>query len=185
MAGYYINPLDDLAGGIQDFLRHRQEVPVTTEYTSLAVSTPTQERPSWDETWLRVAGIMAARSTCPRKHVGAVLVSPENRVLSTGYNGAPAGEPHCTDVGCLTDSEGHCIRALHAEMNAILGCTNESRGGIIYVTHFPCLACVLVLVQAGIQRLVCPPAPNKERYNAARRILDHQDVAITTMEVDI
>jgi len=74
-------------------------------------------RPDWDLYFIRIAKEVASRSTCPRAAVGAVIVK-DNRILATGYNGAPAGEPHCTEVGCdMVD--GHCQRAVHAETNAI------------------------------------------------------------------
>ena len=74
-------------------------------------------RPDWDLYFIRIAKEAAQRSTCPRASVGAVIVK-DNRILATGYNGAPAGEPHCSDVGCLMVGD-HCKRAIHAETNAI------------------------------------------------------------------
>lgn len=74
-------------------------------------------RPDWDLYFIRIAKEIASRSTCPRAAVGAVVVR-DNRIISTGYNGAPAGKPHCEDVGCLM-IDGHCKRAIHAETNAL------------------------------------------------------------------
>lgn len=74
-------------------------------------------RPDWDTYFIRIAKEVASRSTCPRAAVGAVITK-DNRILATGYNGAPAGEPHCIDVGCLMKDE-HCRRASHAEANAM------------------------------------------------------------------
>lgn len=74
-------------------------------------------RPDWDLYFIRIAKEVASRSTCPRAAVGAVIVQ-DNRILATGYNGAPTGAPHCTEVGCQV-VDGHCIRAVHAEINAI------------------------------------------------------------------
>ena len=74
-------------------------------------------RPDWDTYFIQIAKEVAKRSTCPRAAVGAVIAK-DNRILTTGYNGAPAGEEHCTDVGCLMENE-HCQRAVHAETNAI------------------------------------------------------------------
>ena len=74
-------------------------------------------RPKWDLYFIRIAKEIASRSTCPRAAVGVVIVK-DNRILATGYNGAPPDEPHCTDVGCLM-VDGHCQRAIHAETNAI------------------------------------------------------------------
>ncbi len=75
-------------------------------------------RPDWDTYFIRIAKEVAARSTCQRASVGAVIVK-ENRILATGYNGAPEGEDHCTEEGCRM-YDGHCIRTIHAEENAIL-----------------------------------------------------------------
>ena len=75
------------------------------------------KRPDWDEYFLAIAKDVASRATCPRASVGAIIVK-DNRILSTGYNGAPPGEPHCTDIGCdMVD--GHCQRTIHAETNAM------------------------------------------------------------------
>lgn len=75
-------------------------------------------RPNWDLYFIRIAKEVASRSTCPRAAVGAVIVR-DNKILATGYNGAPAGEPHCTDVGCMVVDE-HCVRTIHAEENAVI-----------------------------------------------------------------
>ena len=97
----------------------------------------------------------ATRSTCPRKHVGAVIVR-DRTLLSTGYNGSIRGAPHCTEAGCLM-VDGHCVRTLHAEQNAIiqgaLHGVNVS-DSTIYVTHQPCLVCAKMIVNAGIERVV-------------------------------
>ena len=74
-------------------------------------------RPDWDTYFISIAKEISQRATCPRAHVGAVIVK-NNRILATGYNGAPAGEPHCTDEGCQMVDD-HCQRAIHAETNAI------------------------------------------------------------------
>ena len=82
-------------------------------------------RPDWDTYFIRIAKEVSSRATCLRAQVGAVVVK-DNRILSTGYNGASAGEHHCSDEGCLM-YEGHCIRCIHAEENAIM---NAARFGI-------------------------------------------------------
>ncbi len=74
-------------------------------------------RPDWDLYFIRIAKEVSSRSTCPRAAVGAIIVK-DNRIISTGYNGAPAGEPHCTDIGCDM-IDGHCKRTIHAEANAL------------------------------------------------------------------
>jgi len=112
-------------------------------------------RPSWDDYFMEIAFTVAQRSTCDRAHVGAVLVR-DRRILATGYNGAPAGLPHCDDVGHLM-VDGHCVRTLHAEQNAIIqGALHgvSTQGATAYVTHQPCLTCAKMLINAGIRRVV-------------------------------
>ncbi|MCS7221771.1 MAG: cytidine/deoxycytidylate deaminase family protein [Anaerolineae bacterium] len=112
-------------------------------------------RPSWDEYFMGIAFQVAKRSTCDRAHVGAIIVK-ERRILTTGYNGAPAGLPHCDDVGHLMIN-GHCVRTLHAEQNAIIQAALHGvsvQGGTIYVTHQPCLTCAKMIINAGIVRVV-------------------------------
>jgi len=112
-------------------------------------------RPGWDEYFMEIARTVATRATCPRAAVGAVITR-EKRILTTGYNGAPRGVPHCTDAGCLM-VDGHCLRATHAEANAIVqgalhGVSLE--GGTAYCTHEPCAGCSKLLISAGIVRIV-------------------------------
>ncbi|NOZ51155.1 MAG: dCMP deaminase [Chloroflexi bacterium] len=112
-------------------------------------------RPSWDEYFMCIALQAAKRSTCDRAHVGAVIVR-DRRILTTGYNGSPSGLPHCDDIGHLL-VEGHCLRTIHAEQNAIVqaGYLGVSvRGGTLYVTHQPCLTCAKLIINAGIRRVV-------------------------------
>jgi dCMP deaminase len=112
-------------------------------------------RPSWSDTLLTVAVAMAERSTCPRAQTGAVITDPDHRVLATGYNGAPRHLPHCTEVGCLV-VDGHCVRALHAEENAILQAARAGtalEGAQLHCTHRPCIHCAKLVVQAGITRV--------------------------------
>ncbi len=121
------------------------------------------ERPSWDEYFMTITREVAGRSTCLRAKVGAVMVR-DRSILATGYNGAPAGMPHCIDAGCLVYEsrtpdgglEENCFRTIHAEMNAI---AQAARNGIridgadIYVTHTPCVHCFKVIVNTGISRV--------------------------------
>lgn len=104
---------------------------------------------------MQIAATVAQRSTCNRAHVGAVIAR-DRRILTTGYNGSPAGLPHCDDAGHLM-IDGHCVRTLHAEQNAIIqaalhGVTIE--GATVYVTHQPCLNCAKMIINAGITRVV-------------------------------
>lgn len=100
------------------------------------------------------AHIVALRSTCTRLMVGAIIVR-DNRMIASGYNGSVADGTHCIDEGCYV-VDGHCVRTVHAEANAILQCarfgvsTNDTE---LYVTHFPCLQCCKQLIQAGIKKV--------------------------------
>lgn len=112
-------------------------------------------RLSWDEYFIKIAEVAALRGTCPRALVGCVLVR-DNRVIALGYNGAPPGQNHCTDAGCLM-VDNHCTRATHAEQNAIVQCAlhgTSSRGATCYTTHFPCVTCAKMLIGAGVERVV-------------------------------
>ncbi len=113
------------------------------------------ERPSWDEYFLNIAETVSTRSTCPRRAVGAVIVR-DRQILSTGYNGAPRGLAHCTDLGCLM-RDGHCVRASHAEMNAIAQAAFHGvrvAGATLYATDKPCLICSKLLINSGITKIV-------------------------------
>ena len=112
-------------------------------------------RPDWDTYFMKIARDVAARSTCDRADVGAVLVR-EKRILTTGFNGSPSGQPHCDEAGHLM-VDGHCVRTIHAEANAIIQAALHgvsSKGATVYVTHFPCLSCAKMLINAGIVRVV-------------------------------
>ena len=112
-------------------------------------------RPDWDTYFLRIAQVVGERSTCDRAHVGCVLVV-DKRILTTGYNGSPAGQEHCDDIGHLL-IDGHCVRTIHAETNAIIQAALHgvsTRGCTCYVTHLPCINCTKALINAGIHRLV-------------------------------
>lgn len=120
-------------------------------------------RPTWDEYFMDIANLVKTRSTCTRRQVGAVIVK-DKRILATGYNGAPIGCKHCTDIGCLRSQLGipsgerhELCRALHAEQNAIAQAAKHATsmdGATIYVTHQPCSMCAKVLINAGISRII-------------------------------
>ena len=113
------------------------------------------KRPSWDDYFMGIALKVAERGTCDRAHVGAIIVR-DRRILTTGYNGSPSGLPHCDDVGHLI-VDGHCVRTLHAEQNAIIQAAYHGvsvRDSTIYVTHQPCLTCAKMIINAGIKRVV-------------------------------
>ncbi|MBV8375305.1 MAG: cytidine/deoxycytidylate deaminase family protein [Candidatus Eremiobacteraeota bacterium] len=112
-------------------------------------------RPGWDEYFMDIARTVGTRATCPRASVGCVLVR-EHRILTTGYNGAPRGVAHCTEVGCTLVND-HCLRATHAEANAVVqaalfGVSLE--GATAYCTHQPCINCSKLLISAGTRKIV-------------------------------
>ncbi len=120
-------------------------------------------RPSSDEYFLKIASVVAERSTCRRHHIGAVAVRNKH-ILATGYNGAPSGFKDCLELGCLRDELGipsgerqEICRGIHAEQNVIIQATLHGvslEGGIIYATHTPCVLCAKMLVNAKIRRFV-------------------------------
>lgn len=121
------------------------------------------KRPAWDEYFMEITRLVARRSTCMRRSVGAVLVKDKN-ILATGYNGAPSGVAHCLDVGCLRErmavqsGERHELcRGLHAEQNAIIQAAKHGtniNGATLYCTTMPCIICTKMLINAGILRIV-------------------------------
>jgi len=121
------------------------------------------DRPGWDHYFMQIATVVASRSTCMRRRVGALLVL-NKRILATGYNGAPVGLAHCGEIGCLRQEmqvpsgERHELcRGLHAEQNAIIQAAVHGaaiRDSILYCTHYPCAVCAKMLVNAGVSSLV-------------------------------
>lgn len=112
-------------------------------------------RASWDEYFMNIAKEVATRSTCDRKHVGAVIVRDKS-ILATGYNGSVRGLGHCDDEGHLME-DGHCVRTVHAEANAIVQAARNGMridGASITVTASPCWGCFRLIANAGIVRIV-------------------------------
>ena len=120
-------------------------------------------RPSWDDYFMDITRLVARRSTCIRRAVGAIVVK-DKRILATGYNGAPSGVPHCGETGCLRaqlrvpSGERHELcRGIHAEQNAIIQAAYHGasiRGGTLYCTNLPCSICAKMIINAGIRDIV-------------------------------
>jgi dCMP deaminase len=120
-------------------------------------------RPSWDDYFLKIASVVAERSTCRRHNMGAIAVK-DKHILTTGYNGAPAGLKDCLELGCLRDEMGiasgtrtEICRAIHAEQNVIIQAALHGvslEGATIYCTHTPCVLCAKMLSNARIKRFV-------------------------------
>jgi dCMP deaminase len=144
-------------------------------------------RVSWERYFMNLAAQAATRSTCPRKHVGAVIVR-DRTVLSTGYNGSLRGADHCTDVGCLMDN-GHCVRTVHAEANALI---QAARHGVrledaeIYITLSPCFSCFKLVANSGIRTIYYGEPYRDERvFRFAKQLgirIDH--LGISELEND-
>ena len=115
-----------------------------------------KEREEWPVYFMKLAIQASTRSTCNRLHVGAIIVK-NKRVIATGYNGSPIGQPHCYDDNHLyRDGYSGCQRTIHAEMNAILQAARQGssvEGSEIYVTTFPCFNCMKHIIQAGIKKV--------------------------------
>ena len=113
------------------------------------------KRASWDQYFMDIATVVSSRSTCERKHVGAVIVR-DRTILSTGYNGSIRGMPHCSEVGHMMEDD-HCLATIHAEQNAIIHAAKNGvsiNAGHLYVTASPCWSCFKSIANAGITRIV-------------------------------
>ena len=119
-------------------------------------------RPTWDEYFMGITAVVASRSTCVRRKVGAVIVK-EKRILASGYNGAPSSLEHCSERGCLREAakipsgeRQELCRGIHAEQNAVVQAAAYGvaiSGAVLYCTHQPCSACTKILINAGIKRI--------------------------------
>lgn len=137
-------------------------------------------RPDLDEYFLKIAKVVGQRSTCLRHNIGAVLVR-DKQIISTGYNGAPAGMPDCLEIGCLRDQQKvasgtmhEVCRAVHGEQNAIIQAAahgTSTKDSTMYITHAPCILCTKMMINAGIKRIVTfkdyPDETSKELLKAA------------------
>jgi len=145
-------------------------------------------RPSWPEYFMTIAETVATRSTCLRRHVGAVLVK-DKRILATGYNGAPAGLAHCAEVGCLRSDTSipsgqrhELCRGLHAEQNAIVQAACHGiaiAGSALYCTNKPCVICSKMIINAGIREVYYREGYDDE---LADRMLAEAGVRMTKVE---
>jgi dCMP deaminase len=149
-----------------------------------------RSRLSWDQYFLMITRTVAERSTCERAKVGATIVRDKS-ILATGYNGAPAGLPHCSEVGCLIyesrtpsgEIEQNCYRTIHAEINAIAQAARNGssiRDASIYITHTPCIHCFKVLINTGITR-ICYEKPYK--LHTLEELLRYAKVELVRVEM--
>lgn len=140
------------------------------------------KRIAWDQYFMAQSHLLALRSTCERLAVGATIVR-DKRIIAGGYNGSVSGSVHCIDEGCYV-IDGHCVRTIHAEMNALLQCAKfgvPTDGAEIYVTHFPCLHCCKALIQSGIKAVYYA----KDYRNHPYAIDLFQDAGVETIKVEL
>jgi dCMP deaminase len=148
----------------------------------------TRQRASWDEYFMNIAKEVATRSTCDRKFVGSVIVR-DRSILATGYNGSIRGLAHCDDEGHLME-DGHCVRTVHAESNAIVQAARNGvriDGADIYVTASPCWGCFRLIANAGIVRVVFGEFYRDEKiFDVAQKLgiklVDHSAATKSTKE---
>ncbi len=141
------------------------------------------ERIPWNQYFMAQSHLLAHRSTCTRLTVGATIVR-DKRIIAGGYNGSIAGGVHCIDEGCYVIDD-HCVRTIHAEMNAIIQCAKfgvPTEGAEIYVTHFPCLQCAKAIIQAGIQAVYY--AKDYRNHPYALELFKEADVKVEQVPVD-
>ncbi|MFH1146382.1 MAG: cytidine/deoxycytidylate deaminase family protein [Pseudomonadota bacterium] len=120
------------------------------------------ERPAWEDYFMKITCLVAERSTCLRRKVGAVLVK-DKRILATGYNGAPSNLRHCLDIGCLREEKSvpsgqrhELCRGLHAEQNVIIQAAFHGisiANSTLYCTNQPCVICTKMIINAGIKKI--------------------------------
>ena len=133
-------------------------------------------RPSWLYVYMKMAKVVAERSTCLRRAVGAVIVDGNNnKVLATGYNGALAGYPHCTDEDCFM-VDGHCVRTQHAEVNALLCLANTYDNLHLYSTDMTCLNCLKLCIQYNVKKIW---------FGRWYELKERDDLLLTRQNVDL
>ena len=129
-------------------------------------------RVSWEEYFMNIAKQVASRSTCDRKHVGAVIVR-DRTILSTGYNGSIRGMPHCDEAGHLMEND-HCVATIHAEINAVLQAAKNGvriENGEVYITASPCWSFFKMIANAGIKKIYYGEFYRDERiFDVAKRL---------------
>jgi len=142
----------------------------------------TETRIAWPTYFMLQAVMLASRGTCTRLQVGAVIVK-DGRIIASGYNGSVSGTPHCDEVGDLM-VDGHCIRAVHAEQNALMQMAKmgiSSDDAEIYVTDFPCVYCTKLLLQAGIKKINY--LRNYRNDDFAMTLIDEKHVALEQVTI--
>ncbi|MFT8555913.1 ComE operon protein 2 [Liquorilactobacillus hordei] len=141
------------------------------------------KRIPWNQYFMMQAVLLSLRSTCERLSVGAILVR-DKRVIAGGYNGSVSGDEHCIEHGCYL-VDGHCVRTIHAEMNAVLQCAKfgvATDGAEVYVTDFPCLQCTKMLLQSGIKKICYLRNYHNDEY--ALKLMKLKNVEVEQVKLD-
>ncbi len=149
-----------------------------------------EKRPNWHKYFLEMSFLVSQRSTCLRRKVGAVLVK-NNQIISTGYNGAPKGVPHCAEVGCLRErlqvpsGERHELcRGVHAEQNAIIQAAvngTSIKDSVLFCTHHPCSICAKIIINSEIRQIIIA---NDYPDKLAKEMLKDADLEIFLYNID-
>jgi dCMP deaminase len=140
------------------------------------------KRKDWHEYFMDIAQMVATRSTCSRKHIGAVIVKNKT-ILSTGYNGSIRGRPHCSEIGCDMEN-GHCVATIHAEANAIIQAAKNGvaiDGAEIYTTASPCWNCFKLIANSGIKEIYYGEFYRDERI---LKVAEEIDMKLHHLKVD-
>jgi dCMP deaminase len=153
--------------------------------------TKKDSRPSWETYFMNIINLVAERSTCLRRAVGAVLVK-DKRILSTGYNGSPSNLKHCAEVGCLREKLGiesgkmhELCRGIHAEQNAIIQAAYHGvsvKGAIIFCTNQPCSICARMIINAGIKKIYYQSG---YADSLAKELLDEAGIELQQIDSDV
>lgn len=147
-------------------------------------------RPNWDQYFISIAKAVATRSECLRAKHGAVIVSRENRILSTGYNNPPAGLPGCEELGkcIIVDRPGYgpsCRNTVHAEMNALFHLANRGEAHKLYVTGTTCVTCLEHILKFGIKHIICGQNYNSDKgIEERKQLLDTFGATLTIVELN-
>ena len=146
-------------------------------------------RPNWDEYFMMTAKLAGVMGTCLKRRVGSVVVK-NKRIISTGFNGAPPGLPHCTEVGCLIieGESDSCHRVLHSEHNAVLQNSGNMKAATLYVSFLPCLNCMKIIISAKIGEIVYEKDPpiDKEKYRLSKEFTQGANIKLRQIpEVDL
>ena len=145
------------------------------------INTSNKTRPTWDEYFMMAAKLIAVMATCPKLRVGTVIVK-NKRIISSGFNGAPAGHPHCMDVGCMIfeDEGSSCRRVIHSEHNAILQNSKDVAGGSLYTPYMPCIDCMKPIVASGISEVIFEKEYQgyKQRYQMSKELASQAGIKL-------